>query len=41
MPFEDDTFHYVSAFEIIHFWPGLEVSFKEVFRVLKNEEIPL
>jgi SAM-dependent methyltransferase len=36
MPFEDNSFQYVSAFETIYFWPGLEPSVKEVYRVLKN-----
>ena len=35
MPFEDETFDLVTAFETVYFWPGLDVSFREVFRVLK------
>lgn len=36
MPFGNDTFDCVSAFETIYFWPGLETCFAEVYRVLKN-----
>lgn len=36
MPFENDTYDYVSAFETVYFWPGLKTSFAEVFRVLKK-----
>lgn len=36
MPFADSTFDYISAFETIYFWPGLETCFAEVCRVLKN-----
>lgn len=35
LPFEDDTFDIVTAFETIYFWPDLATSFKEVKRVLK------
>ena len=35
LPFEDDTFDVVSAFETVYFWPGLEDCFGEVLRVLK------
>ena len=35
MPFKDNSFDCVSAFETIYFWPGLERCFKEVSRVLK------
>ena len=35
MPFDDNSFDYISAFETIYFWPGLERCFKEVNRVLK------
>lgn len=35
LPFEDDTFDVVSAFETVYFWPGLERCFAEVLRVLK------
>ena len=36
MPFSDNTFDCVSAFETIYFWPGLEECFTEVNRVLKH-----
>lgn len=36
MPFGNDVFDCVSAFETIYFWPGLETCFAEVYRVLKN-----
>ena len=35
LPFEDDTFDVVSAFETVDFGPGLERGFAEVLRVLK------
>ena len=35
LPFEDNTFDVVSAFETVYFWPGLEACFAEVLRVLK------
>ena len=36
IPFSDNTFDCVSAFETIYFWPGLEECFTEVNRVLKH-----
>jgi len=35
LPFEDDTFDVVTAFETVYFWPNIEKSFGEVKRVLK------
>ena len=35
LPFEDDSFDLVTAFETIYFWPGPEKSFQQVLRVLK------
>ena len=35
MPFEDNTFDIVTAFETVYFWPDIEKSFGEVKRVLK------
>ena len=35
MPFGDNAFDCVSAFETIYFWPDIERAFAEVFRVLK------
>jgi len=36
MPFADCSFDLVTAFETVFFWPDLEKSFKEVYRVVKN-----
>ena len=36
IPFPDAVFDYVSAFETVYFWSGLEKCFFEVNRVLKN-----
>lgn len=35
LPFNDDTFDIVTAFETVYFWPDIEKSFGEVKRVLK------
>ena len=35
MPFENEQFDLLTAFETIYFWPGPLTGFKEVFRVLK------
>ena len=35
LPFEDDAFDIVTAFETVYFWPDIEKSFAEVKRVLK------
>lgn len=35
LPFEEDTFDIVTAFETVYFWPDIEKSFGEVKRVLK------
>lgn len=35
LPFEDDTFDIVTAFETVYFWPDIIKSFGEVKRVLK------
>lgn len=36
MPFPDGSFDYVSAFETVYFWPGLEDCFGQAARVLKS-----
>ena len=36
LPFSENTFHLVTAFETIYFWPGIQVAFQQVYRVLKN-----
>ena len=36
LPFGDDTFDIVTAFETYFFWPDLENDIKEVFRVTKD-----
>ena len=35
LPFADESFDLVTAFETIYFWPGLEKCFAEVCRILK------
>ena len=35
LPFEENSFDLVTAFETIYFWPGLEDCFREVYRVIK------
>ena len=35
LPFEEDTFDIVTAFETVYFWPNIEKCFGEVKRVLK------
>ncbi len=37
IPFSDNTFDLITAFQTHYFWPDLEDSIKEVFRVLKTE----
>lgn len=36
LPFADNSFDCISAFETIYFWPGIQKSFQEVYRVLKT-----
>lgn len=36
MPFDDEAFDCVSAFETVYFWEDLEKCFAEVYRVMKN-----
>ena len=36
LPFENEAFDIVSAFETVYFWPGLEACFAEVNRVMKR-----
>ena len=35
LPFEDESFDIVTAFETVYFWPNIEKCFREVKRVLK------
>lgn len=35
MPFKDECYDFISAFETIYFWPNLEETFKEVSRIIK------
>ncbi len=35
MPIENETYDLISAFETIYFWPDLNETFKEVFRIIK------
>ena len=36
LPFENDSFNVVTAFETIYFWQDIEKAFAEIFRVLRN-----
>ena len=36
LPFDENTFDLVTAFETIYFWPGLADCFREVYRVTKS-----
>ena len=36
LPFEDERYDLVTAFETIYFWPSLDTAFKEIRRVLKG-----
>jgi ubiquinone/menaquinone biosynthesis C-methylase UbiE len=36
MPFDDESFDWISAFETVYFWPGLDDCFREVSRVMKK-----
>lgn len=36
LPFKDNTFDLVTAFETVYFWPNIESCFKEIRRVLKD-----
>ena len=35
LPYEKEKFDFVTAFETVYFWPDLNKSFSEVYRVLK------
>ncbi len=35
LPFKDEQFDLVTAFETVYFWPDLPQSFQEVYRVIK------
>ena len=37
LPYPDETFDTVTAFETVYFWTPLDVAFSEVFRVLRPE----
>lgn len=39
LPFDDNQFDLVSAFETIYFWPNLLENFKEVYRTIKPKGI--
>lgn len=36
LPFVDQAFDVVTAFETVYFWPGLDKAFAQVYRVLKQ-----
>ena len=35
MPLPDESYDLATAFETVYFWPGPQVSFREVYRILK------
>ena len=37
MPLDDESYDLVSAFETIYFWPDIENTFKEVYRIIKEK----
>ena len=37
LPFEDESVNIVTAFETIYFWKNIEVSFREIHRVLVKD----
>ena len=39
LPFTDASFHVVTAFETIYYWPDLTKAFEQVYRVLKENGI--
>ncbi|ADI73806.1 Methyltransferase type 11 [Methanohalobium evestigatum Z-7303] len=41
IPYSDNTFDLVTAFETYYFWPDLENDLKEIYRVLKPEGVLL
>lgn len=36
LPYDDGSFDIVTAFETVYYWPQIEVSFKQVLRVIKE-----
>lgn len=36
LPFENETFDVITAFETIYFWPDIEDAFRQIYRALKN-----
>lgn len=39
LPFKDETFNAITAFETIYFWPDITQAFKQVYRILKSNGI--
>ena len=39
LPFEDESFDAVTAFETVYFWPDLNENFREIYRILKTSGI--
>lgn len=37
LPFQENTFDLVTAFETIYFWPDLHTAFLQIYKVLKEE----
>ena len=38
LPFGNETFDIITAFETIYFWPDINEAFKQVYRALKGSE---
>lgn len=36
LPFSDETFNLITAFETVYFWPDIDKAFEQVHRVLKS-----
>ncbi len=36
LPFDENSFNLVTAFETVYFWPDIENCFRQVFRVLRS-----
>ncbi len=39
LPFENDSFDIVTAFETVYFWQNIDKAFSEIYRVLKSEGV--
>lgn len=36
LPFEDESFDTITAFETIYFWPDIEENFREIYRIMQK-----